>query len=1265
MGRLVGLELYNFKSYKGITHVGFGTSYFTSIIGPNGSGKSNMMDAISFVLGVRSNQLRSKNIKSLIYRGQIDEETETTRNDENGDDYDDDHDYDHEDKDVRNEAKARNGAEEAYVIAVYEKDNGDVLNLKRLIGKNGSSKFLVNNVPVSINQYLQILKEENILIKAKNFLVFQGDVEKVASQSPIELTKMIENISGSSNLEKEYNELKEEMERAHDITALKNSQKRNLKDEIKNLKLKCQETDLFDKKTSQLERAIVTKYLSKLEYMERIYEKLTGELDVKNKEVSDLSTTLEDKIQEYKDFIRKQSDDHMSIKEYEVKIETDENTLKSLKTSMIPIESEALQLEGKVKEYEERMEILQREEQEQKLVVDESIQILDKIKAAFEVFNSEKVDLSKNESTSSYSSNIEMLTEYNQLRDEFLAIAGELELKLTDLNEDKAHLLNEVEAIETSNSLLNSRIQELETKKQTHQLKKSQLEKAIAYSKTSIHNYKKELNSLESLRNSIKEKEKALNHELKTVLLKLNEINALEKENKKERKLRDTVSTLKKLFPGVRGLLNDICKPKQRKYGIAVAAIFGKDFDAVIVDSLSTATECIDYMKEQRLGVASFIPLDTVKVQPLNSNLRDLSDNAQPIIDTISYPPEYERAVQYVCGNSLVCDNIDVATSLKWGKGINERIVTLDGSLIHKNGLMTGGGSDSFNTKWDKSELGLLSERKDELKLKISEIHHQIPDDMKDRVIKEEILMLENNIEEYVKKLNNLERNLKDADVELIHELDLKKKNESQITEIKSDIKLINDEISDKSKNLKKSQARVYKDFCLKYKFVDIEEYEVNYSSKIIKEANESSKYIKEIQRVENKLKFETERLDDYKHQVEKLKATRDSFYTGYQNIIKERNELETKIDDIQSELEVIKEDYKALKSKVKKMLSKTSGLETEISNLKSDLKHSKGEVVSIEENIESLKLEMKTQLITAKLESVPIPLIAGSLDDIPLEDSSKDQEEWSKEWVSILSNLEIDYSKLEDDYRVFIEGEDMDEGYEENTPEAVEKRCDSLIEKLQEEVRNMHPDIFAGEHLATALEKLQEVDSEFVEARTAEKELVTRFEKVREERTGMFMRAFEHVSNSIDDVYKELTKSKASPLGGSAYLTLEDEDEPYAFGIKYHIMPPLKRFRDMENLSGGEKTIGALALLFAVHSYHPSPFFVLDEVDAALDNSNVNRIANYLSKHKGPNFQFIVISLKNSLFERSDALVGIYRDQDMNSSKILTLDLREYEEAA
>ncbi|KAI5816493.1 RecF/RecN/SMC N terminal domain-containing protein [Pyronema omphalodes] len=107
--------------------------------------------------------------------------------------------------------------------------------------------------------------------------------------------------------------------------------------------------------------------------------------------------------------------------------------------------------------------------------------------------------------------------------------------------------------------------------------------------------------------------------------------------------------------------------------------------------------------------------------------------------------------------------------------------------------------------------------------------------------------------------------------------------------------------------------------------------------------------------------------------------------------------------------------------------------------------------------------------------------------------------------------------------------------------------------------------------------------------------------------------------------------------------------------------MPPLKRFRDMEHLSGGEKTMAALALLFAVHSYQPSPFFVLDEVDAALDNTNVKKISNYIRTHSGPGFQFIVISLKAKLFQQSDALVGIYRDQVECSSKSLTLDLKQY----
>lgn len=218
MGRLVGLELYNFKSYRGKTLVGFGTSYFTSIIGPNGSGKSNMMDAISFVLGVRSSQLRSKNISSLIYRGQINDEI-TEKQEEEKDEEDEESADDEEEENAAHledsamemdldtqpsdqPTSKSNDPDSAYVIAIYEKDNREILNLKRQINPNGTSSFIVNGVQVSVSQYLKLLKEENILIKAKNFLVFQGDVEKVASQSPQDLTKMVESISGSINFKK-------------------------------------------------------------------------------------------------------------------------------------------------------------------------------------------------------------------------------------------------------------------------------------------------------------------------------------------------------------------------------------------------------------------------------------------------------------------------------------------------------------------------------------------------------------------------------------------------------------------------------------------------------------------------------------------------------------------------------------------------------------------------------------------------------------------------------------------------------------------------------------------------------------------------------------------------------------------------------------------------------------------------------------------------------------------------------------------------------
>lgn len=228
-----------------------------------------------------------------------------------------------------------------------------------------------------------------------------------------------------------------------------------------------------------------------------------------------------------------------------------------------------------------------------------------------------------------------------------------------------------------------------------------------------------------------------------------------------------------------------------------------------------------------------------------------------------------------------------------------------------------------------------------------------------------------------------------------------------------------------------------------------------------------------------------------------------------------------------------------------------------------------------------------------------------------------------------------------------------------QSNEDSIEDALEDRIALLTAELEKLNPNMRAGDRLETVETRLKEGAQEFENARHTQKLARDAFNQVKKLRFDLFNKAFAHIQEQIAHVYSDLTRSEGQPMGGRAYLDIEeDTDTPYLSGIKYHAMPPTKRFRDMEHLSGGEKTMAALALLFAIHSYQPSPFFVLDEVDAALDNINVERIKGYIREHAGPGMQFIVISLKTGLFQDSESLVGVYRDQEVNSSRTLTLDV-------
>ena len=159
---------------------------------------------------------------------------------------------------------------------------------------------------------------------------------------------------------------------------------------------------------------------------------------------------------------------------------------------------------------------------------------------------------------------------------------------------------------------------------------------------------------------------------------------------------------------------------------------------------------------------------------------------------------------------------------------------------------------------------------------------------------------------------------------------------------------------------------------------------------------------------------------------------------------------------------------------------------------------------------------------------------------------------------------------------------------------------------------------------------------------------------------------------DALNTVYRDLTHSSLHPLGGNAFLSLENSDEPYLAGVRFTAMPPLKRYRDMEQLSGGEKTMAALSLLFSIHSFKQAPFFVLDEIDVALDSVNVKKIANYI-RQRSKEFQCLVISHNINIYDHADLLIGVCSKHHVDdkgnsdvpakhtSSILLTLDLAQY----
>ncbi|KAJ4357306.1 Structural maintenance of chromosomes protein 1 [Didymosphaeria variabile] len=1278
MGKLVRLELYNFKTYRGKHVLPFGDSYFTSIIGPNGSGKSNSMDAISFVLGIKSASLRSRELRELVYRGRIIQTSKTAVDEANGDQNGE------ADGETQEDGESQQGdPKTAWVEAVFEDDAENIHRWRRTITTAGQSEYRINGRVVTARAYNEALEEQSILVKARAFLIPQGEVEEVAKKPPKDITHMIEQISGSLDKKADYERLKGESDAAAEDNSQFLLRKRQINTEIKTLALAEAEAQAYERKIAERDDATVTHIMWKLYHHQQAIEKARDKISRHAEELKEHRRG----VQKYHDRLQDATKEEAKVKRTISKTNNDINAkskeIEDTQNDLVPVEEKIRLTMQELAKLESRIASLTKDRDTKTKEIaqlDKNIAQVDKAEKQWEAQRRATAGQQGQELSP------EDEQEYNRLRSEVSkqtyadqAEVTRLEREIGTEREHARNLQQKIDGFQATVDRLEEEIAQL-------QERQNELKITLKDRKSTRATKRQDLNKLESDRKRNKDQSDELNQELRKVLSKLQSAEMDRHETNRERALREHVSKMKRTFgSSVYGRYKDLIKPKQRKYDAAIGTLLGWHMDAVLVDTDKTARDCVQFLKEGKLGQMSFLPLDSLTVQSVNQNLKGMHEGMRLGIDCIDYPPHLERAISSACGDSVICDTLKLAQHMCFERKIGVKAVTLDGSVISKGNTMTGGTMHGSNQKqqWGDAEIEALRQNAQKYQTQIASLTRA---DAFDRDI-DELQVELNDLDDQTRRLEDeiktLDRNISSKQKELTHDKNILRQEKPKLNDVNKRLSNREQDLEEKADAVHQVEDTVFAAFCSRLGYANIREYDSQQGSAQQEASQKRLEFRKQRTTLEFMRKNIQQQIDHIDTRILTAQAKLDRDQAALDGHKAQREELQNTIDELQAELETLQEKLAALEKDKSDKSQVVKDARAKLDKRNEKVRHIEADVQQQEIEIKNRASERYSLLKKCRLEEIEIPLTSDSvpLKSLPMTDAVRQQDpdamdvdEPDETQAEIEDyGIEPDFEKLDEELREEIDDilakEDSDDDkIQAEAAAALKKTEDQLIDQivsLDVEINKATPNMKASERLAVARDKLHEIDEDFKTAKRKAEEAKAAFETIKDERMELFMKAYDHIHDNIKPVYMELTKSSQFPMGGTAYLDLEDSSEPYLAGIKYNAMPPLKRFRDMEHLSGGERTIAALALIFAIHSYQPSPFFVLDEVDAALDNVNVARVARYVTSHARPGMQFIVISHKAGLFQESETLVGIMRDQAKMSSKAISLDLRKYPAAA
>ena len=1167
------IELYGFKSF-GNRKVSISFSpRFNVIVGPNGAGKSNVIDALSFVLGdISAKRMRARSLSDLIFVG----------------------------------TKKERPADIARVTLILDNSDGKLpiggeeISITRIVRKRGGTIYRINGRRATRTELLGLLDSLRFSPGGYNF-IFQGEVTKFATMSPTDVRQLLEEVSEVSvfeeeklKAEQELREISEKFERVKLLIAEVQKEFERVKEE--------RETALYyialGEDIKQKEALLTySRHAIKLDEVERL-ARMKGEVERNLAELQDKERallaeirSLEEEFETKRGIVEQYISERLgNVKE---KLSNLRAELKGRKSSLKMLEEKLgdtlIKKENLFKKVEETSKNI--------VTLEKEIKTLEKEKETTEKVLREK------------------LKELEDIREEASKAGLDAIFKLKSVKEELSKLQSTLSSLRTEEKFLLEEITDLEDEITSFKKTQEHFEEKLKLVRSDENRLELEINEMREnnaeIQRKVEEKRRTIeevDRKLKAIFLEYNELRG------KLKRIEGQLEALKEsaqyiairkilelrdngIISGIIGTVGELINVDE-KFLPAINAALGNQVNYIIVENDQVAAECIKFLKEKKLGRASFLPLNLLRPQRIFIEEFDEKDILDIAVNLVEFPPQCRTAFEYLLGRTVIVKDLDVAR--KVARKHRVKIVTLEGDVIEASGVIRGGFTRRekvtiFNLEAEANKLESMLTELEAKKKNVEELRKKLFEDLD--VLREERKKVFDALNEKHKELDklhmeaeNIRRKLEEQKQKIKEKNKLMELKRNELSEVRSKIENIEAEVSEKRKVEMELTALLEK---IKAK---------KFQQKIKQKEEEVEIVRKKLEEINYDLASKKGRLNQL---VERKKELKVEIHRSEEEI----KNLKDRIKKLSEEIAIYEVEIKNLSRIERKVLNEIKDLKNEVERLREGLREKKIDYEFIKEEVEKLREEI-TQIII-KLEKAK--------DD--LRSLEKELEERKKDLPETV--------KIMDPYNLERE-----------------------IEELKNKRRQLEPvNMRAIEQFKEVRERYEKLKQMFEEVRSEKVALEEHLHKIEVEKRRVFMDTFDKVSRSFRDIFSTLSG------GGEASLVLENPEDPFQGGVKIFARPPGKKLKSIEVMSGGEKTLTALSLIFAIQHVRPSFFYILDEIDAALDDANAKKVAK-LIREMANRSQFIIVTLRDVTMSEADKLIGVTSRNGL--SKVIELTLEE-----